>query len=183
MALNEIVLAFVEVKGQTTCIAGIRQGAGANGQGESAIFGVIPPYTPERLPPKGVSRLGLPPSVNVDLKEVECANLFPMLRSRLTIEQWKKTADTGIAEMMVEVSQRRPFFAAPCNETLCFSIAFRLAESGLMMPNLFSATLFPEKDDFTQEVESEIDILLEESISRVLAGVSLIKQMTRKKVV
>lgn len=181
MALNEIVLAFVEVRGQTTCIAGVRQGAGANGQGDNAIFGVIPPYTPERLPPKGVSRLGLPPSVSVDLKEIETEGLFPMIRSRFTIDQWKKATETGIAEMMSEVSQRRPFFAAPCNETLCFSIAFRLAESGLMMPNLFSATLFPEKDDFTQEVESEIDSLLEESISRVLAGVSLIKQIVRKK--
>lgn len=179
MRSHEIVLAFVEIKGHKTCVAG-QASAVASGSDEGAvIFGVVPPYTRDRLPPRGVSKLGLPPSIKVDLARIERDRLFPTLRTGLTLAQWQQTPSTGIHEMMHEVAERRPFFAAPCNELLCFSIAFRLAESGLMMPNLFSATLFPEKDDFTSDTDQEVDALIDESVSRVLAAVSRIKHLNK----
>lgn len=176
----EIVLAFVDIKGHRTCIAG--QGAPAGTREHEmgkVIFGVLPPYTPERLPPKGVSTLGLPPSIVVEMALIERERAFPTLRTGMNLAQWRSTPSTGIQEMMQEVAERRAFFAAPCNELLLFSIAFRLAESGLMMPNLFSATLFPDKEDFTSEVNQELDKLIEESTSRVLAAVSLIKRLVK----
>ena len=176
----EIVLAFIDIKGHKTCIAGQGAPAGAHKhEMERVTFGVLPPYTPERLPPKGASNLGLPPSVSVDMGRIERAHLFPILRSGMTLRQWQQTPETGIAEMMHEVSSRRPFFAAPCNELLLFSIAFRLAESGLMMPNLFSVTLFPDKEDFTPEADREVDQLIEASTTQVLASVARIKSLVR----